>query len=340
MNSADIAAKYQKTYFMPPEVTYDWVKKDSITKPPIWCSVDLRDGNQALIDPMSLEDKLEFFKMLVKIGFKEIEVGFPASSDTEYNFIRALIERDMIPEDVTIQVLTQAREHIIRKTFEAVKGAPHAVIHLYNSTSVEQREQVFKKDKESIKKLAVDGATMIQIRDKDILSTDSDAGLKDEYNEALEIKRICHEHKVPLIINDNVQFAIDIDADGVHLGQDDMNPAEARKLLGTDKIIGVTAKTVEQAKKAEADGADYLGSGAVFGSTTKLNAKPMTKELLREITEAVDIPVVAIGGINADNAVTLKGTGIAGIAVVGAIFASADIRAAARELAEICDKIL
>ena len=155
MNSADIAAKYQKTYFMPPEVTYDWVKKDSITKPPIWCSVDLRDGNQALIDPRSLEDKREFFKMLVKIGFKEIEVGFPASSDTEYNFIRALIERDMIPEDVTIQVLTQAREHIIRKTFEAVKGAPHAVIHLYNSTSVEQREQVFKKDKEPIKKLAV-----------------------------------------------------------------------------------------------------------------------------------------------------------------------------------------
>lgn len=189
-------------------------------------------------------------------------------------------------------------------------------------------------------KLAIEGgATMIQIRDKDILSTDSDAGLKDEYSEALEIKRICHEHKVPLIINDNVQFAIDIDADGVHLGQDDMNPAEARKLLGADKIIGVTAKTVEQAKKAQADGADYLGSGAVFGSTTKLNAKPMTKELLREITAAVDIPVVAIGGINADNAATLKGTGIAGIAVVGAIFASADIKAAARELAEICDKI-
>ena len=162
MNSADIAAKYQKTYFMPPEVTYDWVKKDSITKPPIWCSVDLRDGNQALIDPMSLEDKLEFFKLLVKIGFKEIEVGFPASSDTEYNFIRALIERDMIPNDVTIQVLTQAREHIIRKTFEAVKGAPHAVIHLYNSTSVEQREQVFKKDKEAIKNLAVDGAQMLK----------------------------------------------------------------------------------------------------------------------------------------------------------------------------------
>ena len=164
MNSADIAAKYQKTYFMPPEVTYDWVKKDSITKPPIWCSVDLRDGNQALIDPMSLEDKLEFFKLLVKIGFREIEVGFPASSDTEYNFIRALIERDMIPNDVTIQVLTQAREHIIRKTFEAVKGAPHAVIHLYNSTSVEQREQVFKKDKEAIKKLNITWPQMSDLK--------------------------------------------------------------------------------------------------------------------------------------------------------------------------------
>jgi len=154
--------KYQKSYHMPPEVTYDWVKKDTIDKAPIWCSVDLRDGNQALIDPMSLEEKLEFFEILVKIGFKEIEVGFPASSDTEYNFIRALIERNMIPDDVTIQVLTQAREHIIRKTFDAVKGAPHAVIHLYNSTSVEQREQVFKKDKEAIKQLAVDGAKMLK----------------------------------------------------------------------------------------------------------------------------------------------------------------------------------
>lgn len=162
MNNKTIGGKYQKSYYMPPEVTFDWVKKDCIDKAPIWCSVDLRDGNQALIDPMSLEDKLAFFKLLVEIGFKEIEVGFPASSDTEYRFIRALIERDMIPNDVTIQVLTQAREHIIRKTFEALKGAPHAVVHLYNSTSVEQREQVFKKDKEAIKKLAVDGAELLK----------------------------------------------------------------------------------------------------------------------------------------------------------------------------------
>ena len=154
--------KYEKQYFMPPEVTYDWVKKDAIEKPPIWCSVDLRDGNQALIEPMSLEEKLEFFQMLIDIGFKEIEVGFPAASETEYRFMRTLIEKNMIPDDVTVQVLTQAREHIIKKTFEAVKGAPHAVIHLYNSTSVAQREQVFKKDKEQIKQIAVDGAVLLK----------------------------------------------------------------------------------------------------------------------------------------------------------------------------------
>ncbi len=156
------ANKYMRQYFMPPVCEYDWVKKDYVDAPPIWCSVDLRDGNQALIEPMSLEEKLEFFRMLVKIGLKEIEVGFPAASETEFDFMRALIERDMIPDDVTVQVLTQAREHIIKKTFEAVKGAPHAVIHLYNSTSVAQREQVFKKDKEQIKKLAVDGAKLLK----------------------------------------------------------------------------------------------------------------------------------------------------------------------------------
>ena len=122
--------KYGKSYFMPPVVTYDWVKKDTLTAAPIWCSVDLRDGNQALIEPMGLEEKLEFFRMLVEVGFKEIEVGFPAASDTEYQFVRALIERDMIPDDVTIQVLTQARDHIIRKTFESIKGAPSAVVQI------------------------------------------------------------------------------------------------------------------------------------------------------------------------------------------------------------------
>ncbi len=159
---ANVKEKYGKAYFMPPEVTYDWVKRETVAKPPVWCSVDLRDGNQALIEPMGLEEKIEFFRMLVEIGFKEIEVGFPAASDTEYQFLRALIERNMIPADVTVQVLTQAREHIIRRTFEAVKGAPHAIVHLYNSTSVAQREQVFKKSREEVKKLAVNGAILLK----------------------------------------------------------------------------------------------------------------------------------------------------------------------------------
>ena len=154
--------KYQRGYFLPPVPSNEWVKKDYIEKAPIWCSVDLRDGNQALIEPMSLDEKIEFYKMLLEIGFKEIEVGFPAASDTEYQFLRTLIENDMIPQDVTIQVLTQAREHIIRKTFEAIKGAPNVVVHLYNSTSVAQREQVFKKPKEEIMKIAVDGAKLLE----------------------------------------------------------------------------------------------------------------------------------------------------------------------------------
>ena len=153
---------YEIPYFMPPECSYEWVKKDHIEKAPIWCSVDLRDGNQALVEPMNLNEKLAFFQMLVDIGFKEIEVAFPSASETEYEFVRALIERDMIPDDVTIQVLTQSREHIIRKTFEAVKGAKNVVIHLYNSTSVAQREQVFKKSKEEVKQLAVSGAQLIK----------------------------------------------------------------------------------------------------------------------------------------------------------------------------------
>ncbi len=154
--------QYKRGYFMPPTPCMDWAKKEYVDKAPIWCSVDLRDGNQALIEPMSLDEKLEFFQMLIDIGFKEIEVGFPAASDTEYELVRTLIERNMIPEDVTIQVLTQAREHIIRKTFEAVKGAPRVIVHVYNSTSLAQREQVFGKSKEEIKQIAIDGAKLLR----------------------------------------------------------------------------------------------------------------------------------------------------------------------------------
>ncbi len=155
-------SKYKRQYFLPPVKCMDWAEKDYVDHAPIWCSVDLRDGNQALVIPMNLEQKIEFFKMLVKIGFKEIEVGFPAASETEYTFLRTLIEENLIPDDVTIQVLTQAREHIIKKTFEAVKGAKNVIVHVYNSTSLAQREQVFKKSKDEIKKIAVDGAVLLK----------------------------------------------------------------------------------------------------------------------------------------------------------------------------------
>ena len=154
--------KYQRGYFMPPVKTMKWVQKEYIDCAPIWCSVDLRDGNQALVIPMSLEEKLEFFKLLVKIGFKEIEVGFPAASDTEYEFVRHLIDNDMIPDDVTIQVLTQSRPHIIEKTFESLVGCKNAIVHLYNSTSQAQRDQVFRKGMEEIKGIAVEGAKIVK----------------------------------------------------------------------------------------------------------------------------------------------------------------------------------
>ncbi|NLK02266.1 MAG: 2-isopropylmalate synthase [Clostridiaceae bacterium] len=156
------SSKYRVGYFPVDKKYNKWVEKDHVEKAPIWCSVDLRDGNQSLVIPMSLEEKLEYYNMLLEVGFKEIEVGFPAASKTEYEFLRTLIENEMIPEDVTVQVLTQCREHIIRKTFDACAGAPGAIIHFYNSLSVAQREQVFKKDKEEIKKIAVDGAKLVK----------------------------------------------------------------------------------------------------------------------------------------------------------------------------------
>ena len=154
--------KYTRQYFLPPYKCMKWAEKDFVDHAPIWCSVDLRDGNQALVVPMTLDQKVKFFQLLCKVGFKEIEVGFPAASETEYIFLRTLIEKNLIPDDVTIQVLTQAREHIIRKTFDALKGAKKAVVHVYNSTSKAQREQVFRKSKEEILHIAVEGASLLK----------------------------------------------------------------------------------------------------------------------------------------------------------------------------------
>ena len=151
-------SKYGVQYFAPKNPPMRWAKRDHVEKAPVWCSVDLRDGNQALVVPMSLDEKIEFFEALVKVGFKEIEVGFPAASETEYQFLRTLIERDLIPDDVTVQVLTQSREHIVRKTYEALRGVKHAIVHLYNPTSFAQRQQVFRKTKEEVIEIAVTGA--------------------------------------------------------------------------------------------------------------------------------------------------------------------------------------
>lgn len=153
-----------RPYSVVPMTERSWPGK-TITESPVWCSVDLRDGNQALPTPMSVEEKMEMFKLLVEIGFKEIEVAFPSASQVEFDFVRKLIEEDHIPDDVTIQVLTQARDHLIRRSFDALKGVKRAVVHLYNSTSTTQREVVFRKDKAGITKIATDGAAlMVKLR--------------------------------------------------------------------------------------------------------------------------------------------------------------------------------
>ena len=214
------SSKYTRQYFPAPDSKNKWATKNYITKPPIWCSVDLRDGNQALIIPMSLEEKLEFFKLLVKIGFKEIEVGFPAASETEYNFLRTLIEQDLIPDDVTVQVLTQSREHIIKKTFESLKGAKNAIVHLYNSTSVAQREQVFKKSKQEIIDIAVSGAKLFKKYSEEMgvnyryeYSPESFTGTEPEFaleicNAVLDVWQPTPENKVIINLPVTVQVSM------------------------------------------------------------------------------------------------------------------------------------
>lgn len=177
------------------------------------------------------------------------------------------------------------------------------------------------------------GVTCVQLREKELNPEDFLA-------EAKQIKTLCARYGVPLIINDNVELALKVDADGVHVGQEDMDAQDVRSLIGPDKILGVTAKTVEQAQRAQRNGADYLGSGAVFGSTTKPNARPMTKELLHSICQSVTIPVVAIGGIHRGNIASLAGTGIRGAAVVSGIFAAADIEEECFRLRAEIDRIV
>lgn len=177
------------------------------------------------------------------------------------------------------------------------------------------------------------GATCVQLREKEL---NAEAFLA----EAKEIKELCARYGVPFLINDNVELALAVDADGVHVGQEDMDAWDVRSLIGKDKILGVTAKTVQQALRAQQAGADYLGSGAVFGSTTKTNAKPMTRQLLQSICQSVSIPVVAIGGIHRGNIAALAGTDIRGVAVVSGIFGAADIEEECRLLKAEIERIV
>lgn len=185
---------------------------------------------------------------------------------------------------------------------------------------------------EQLEEALAAGVTLVQLREKDM---DEEAFLE----EALQVRKLTDRYGVPLIINDNVAVALKCGAAGVHVGQEDLEAGQVRALLGPDKIIGVTAKTVEQALQAQAAGADYLGSGAVFGSTTKANARPMDLETLRAITQAVSIPVVAIGGIGRENIERLAGTGIAGVAVVSGIFAQENIGEAVKELRKKAERL-
>ena len=186
---------------------------------------------------------------------------------------------------------------------------------------------------EQVEKALKGGATFIQLREKE---------LDEEHfmEEAVALKELCHKYHVPFVINDNVRIAKDMDADGVHVGQSDMEADDVRKILGEDKILGVSAQTVEQAVLAEKNGADYLGVGAVFHTGTKKDANSISHETVKQICEAVNIPVIAIGGISRENVMELQGTGICGIAVVSAIFAAKNITEATKELKELTKNMI
>lgn len=204
-----------------------------------------------------------------------------------------------------------------------------SVVKVYAITDrswLQENETLEQKVEEAI----LGGATIVQLREKKVAP-------EQEKEIALQVQKVCRKYQIPFVINDNVELALEIGADGVHVGQSDCSVAKARELLGEEKIVGATAKTIEQAKTAEKQGADYIGSGAVFGTTTKSDAKPMELSLFQEICESVAIPVVAIGGITGENLKQLKGTNLSGVAVVGGIFAQKDCCKATQKIAEeIC----
>ena len=278
---------YNKYASYSEQITFDYPERTwpgkRLQRAPRWCSVDLRDGNQALVNPMDSERKLRFWNLLVSMGFKEIEVGFPSASETDFDFIRMLIERELIPDDVTIVVLTQCREHLIRRTYEALKGAKRAIVHFYNSVSVLQREVVFKKNKEEIKKLATDAAELCKDLESEAkgidlyyeYSPESFTGTEPEYavevcNAVIGVIKPTPEH--PMIINlpatvemttPNV-FADEVEYVSTHL--DDRDSVVLSLHPHNDEGMGVAA--TELAVLAGADRVEgcLLGNGERTGN--------------------------------------------------------------------------
>ncbi len=290
--------KYTRQFFKAPDTGHRWADKTYIDHAPVWCSVDLRDGNQALVVPMDMETKLKFFELLVKIGFKEIEVGFPAASETEYDFLRALIERKMIPDDVTVQVLTQAREHIIRKTFEALKGCKNAIVHVYNSTSKAQREQVFRKSREEIMEIAVEGATLLQKLTDEAgekyrfeYSPESFTGTEPEYalevcNAVLDVWKPTPDRKAIINLPSTVQLSVpSVYADQVEYISDNLKYRENVVLSlhpHNDRGTGVA-----DAELGELAGADRI-EGTIFGNGERTGNVDIVTLALNMYSQGVD----------------------------------------------------
>lgn len=290
--------KYTRMYHPVPIKNREWCNKE-ITHAPIWCSVDLRDGNQALYSPMTIDEKIEFFEYLVKIGFKEIEVGFPAASNTEFDFIRRLIDEDRIPDDVSIQVLTQAREHIIARTIECLKGAKNAIVHLYNSTSTLQRDVVFRMSKEEVKQLAIDGAKLV----KELVDSQLDGNIRYEYspesftctemdyavdvvNAVTEIFEPTPERKVIINLPSTIEVATpNIVADQIEYMCKNLNNRE-NLIISThphnDRGTGVAV-----AELAMLAGADRV-EGTLFGNGERTGNVDIITVALNMFTQGID----------------------------------------------------
>jgi len=302
----DIAKKYKP--FSSVELRDRTWPDKKITKAPIWCSVDLRDGNQALIEPMGHEKKVKMFELLCSLGFKEIEIGFPAASQTDYDFVRYLIEEKKIPNDVTIQVLTQSRQHIIEKTFESLIGIDKAIVHFYNSTSALQRKVVFDDDKEGIKKIAVDGALLIKELSKKYNKTnwrfeyspESFTGTEVDFaaevcNEVVNILKPCSDEKIII----NLPATVEMSSPNVYGDQIEWM---IRNLNNREDVIvslhphNDRGTAVGAAEIGVMAGADRV-EGTLFGNGERTGNVDIVTLALNLLTQGVD-PELELNNIN------------------------------------------